>query len=149
MTSPAFRFRPAAESDARFIYDLRAAGLREYVAQIWGWDDEAQAARFRDAFDPDRYQVVVVGGRDVGALSVEWRAHEVFLADIEIAPEWRGQGLGTAIITDLVIWARQLGLPVALQVLNVSPARQLYVRLGFEVIGVTPTHYLMRTKNLD
>jgi ribosomal protein S18 acetylase RimI-like enzyme len=143
--TPAYGLRAATQRDAAFIYGLRVAGLREYVAQTWGWDEPVQAARFREHFDPAPYQVVVIDGRDVGAVAVERRAGELFLADIEVLPEWRGRGLGTAIVGAVVAEARRRGLPAALQVLKVNPARRLYERLGFRVVGETPTHYLMRT----
>jgi GNAT superfamily N-acetyltransferase len=143
--TPAYSLRAATDRDATFIYDLRAVGLREYVNRIWGWDEAFQAARFQERFDPACYQVVTVSGRDIGAVAIEWRDGEVFLADIELLPEWRGVGLGTAIISAVLDEARRRGLPVALQVLKGNSARRLYERLGFRVVEETQTHYLMRT----
>jgi len=77
-------------------------------------------------------------------VAVVWRAAEVFLADIEILPEWRGRGLGTAIVGAILADATTRGLPTSLQVLKVNPARRLYARLGFRVVAQTPTHYVMR-----
>ena len=142
---PSFTLRPATEGDFSFIHAVRAAGLREYVDQIWGWDDAAQFARFRARFDPAAYVVIVVDGRDAGALAVEWRSDEVFLTDISISPEWQRQGLGTAVLGSLVTEARQRGLPVALKVLKNNPARRLYERLGFQLVNETDSHYWMRT----
>jgi ribosomal protein S18 acetylase RimI-like enzyme len=144
-TTVAFSLRAATDQDAAFIYALRVAGLREYVAQLWGWDDTVQETRFQESFDPASYQVIVASGRDVGAVAVAWHADELFLTDIEIVPEWRGRGLGTAIISAILAEARRRGLPVALQVLKGNPARRLYERLGFCIVGETQTHYVMRT----
>jgi ribosomal protein S18 acetylase RimI-like enzyme len=141
-----YALRPATAHDAAFIYAVRVAGLRSYVEQVWGWDDATQSARFRATFDPDRYQVIVVEGQDVGALSVEQRPNEVFLGDIEILPEWRGRGLGTAILNELVTKAHQSGLPVTLQVLRGNPAQRLYDRIGFRVVGETITHIQMHAE---
>jgi N-acetylglutamate synthase-like GNAT family acetyltransferase len=98
--------------------------LRDYVAQVWGWDEADQAARFRASFEPAHYQVVVVNGRDVGAVAVEWREREVFIAGVEILPAWPGRELGTAIVGAVVAEARRHGLPVTWQVLKVNPARR-------------------------
>jgi GNAT superfamily N-acetyltransferase len=143
--TPAYSLRAAIDKDATFIYELRAVGVREYVNRIWGWDEAFQATRFQERFDPAYDQVVTVSGRDVGAVAIEWRDSEVFLADIELLPEWRGVGLGTAIISAVLDEARRRGLPVALQVLKGNSARRLYERLGFRVVEETQTHYLMRT----
>jgi ribosomal protein S18 acetylase RimI-like enzyme len=143
--TPSYSLRPAVPEDSDFIYAVRVAGLRDYVAQIWGWDDQFQTLRFRDTFDPARYQVILIAGRAVGALSIDWRGDEVFLADIEILPEWRNRGLGSAIIESILTEANRRCLPVSLRVLRVNPARRLYERLGFRVVGETETHYLMST----
>jgi ribosomal protein S18 acetylase RimI-like enzyme len=140
-----YSLRAATDQDTAFIYGLRVAGLKEYVARIWGWDESFQRVRFQEHFDPSRYQVVVVSGLDVGAMAVEWRDEEVFLADIEILPEWRRRGIGTAIVGAVLAEATRRGLPAVLQVLKGNPARLLYDRLGFRVVGETQTHYLMRT----
>jgi ribosomal protein S18 acetylase RimI-like enzyme len=140
---PNYYLRAATDQDAAFIYALRKAGLQTYVAQLWGWDEAGQVARFREHFDPRRYQVIVVAGRDVGAVAIEWRADDVLLADIEIIPAWRGRGLGSRIINMVLEEARRQGLPVSLQVLKGNPARHLYERLGFRVVEETESHYRM------
>jgi ribosomal protein S18 acetylase RimI-like enzyme len=143
-TTPSFSLRPASERDADFIHALRAAGLREHVERIWGWDEAAQWARFRERFDPSRYRVIVVGGRDVGAISVVAGEEELLLADLEILPAWRGKGLGTALIRETIAESKRLGRPLSLQVLKGNRALRLYERLGFRVVGETATHVQMR-----
>jgi hypothetical protein len=76
----AHRLRTSTYQDAAFIYGLRFAGLREYVPPDLGWDGAIQAARFRAHFEPARYHVVVVAGRDVGAVASKWRPGETTLA---------------------------------------------------------------------
>lgn len=139
-----YSMRAATVEDFAFIHKLRVSGLREHVERIWGWDDDDQRARFARNFVADAYQVIVVNGRDVGAILVEWGSDDVFLADIEIMAEWRGRGLGSAVLGDILAAARRRGQPVRLQVLQGNPARRLYERLGFEAIGETATHVTMR-----
>jgi ribosomal protein S18 acetylase RimI-like enzyme len=123
--------------------------MREYVAQIWGWDEDRQQSRFKRHFDASRCQIVVLDERNIGVLSVERREDEFFLANLQILPEFQGQGLGGAIIANLLSEAFVLNLPVRLQVLKVNPARRLYERLGFAVVGETESHYLMRVEPGD
>ena len=68
---------------------------------------------------------------------------ELNLANIRVAPEYQGQGIGTRLIGEMLREAHQQGLPVTLRVLKVNPARRLYERLGFVVVGETQTHHLM------
>ena len=140
-----YTLRSASLDDFEFIHALRISGLRDNVDQIWGWDDADQLARFQRSFDPKQYQVLVAGGHDVGAVAIDWMEDEAFLADLEIMPEWRGRGLGTAVLRALIAEAAARRLPVALQVLKGNPARRLYERLGFLYIAETDTHHHMRT----
>ena len=140
-----YMLRQATEADFAFLYHLHRATMKDYVAQTWGWDEAVQAAMFKDRFDPGRSYIVVVGGRDVGFLSMERRIDTLFLANLQILPEEQGQGLGTAIIKAILAQAYDEGISVSLQVLKVNPARHLYERLGFVVSGETATHYLMST----
>lgn len=141
---PRYRLRPATAGDFAFLHALHVATLKEYVAQTWGWDDAAQAARFRGGFRPEASQIIVVGEREVGVLAVERRPDMIVIANIAIVPEQQGCGLGTAIIGDLLAEAARAGVPTRLRVLRVNPARRLYERLGFALEGETPTHYLLR-----
>lgn len=120
--------------------------MRPYVEQTWGaWDDIAQEDFFRRSYRSDAVQVVVVDGCDAGLLHVEREPAEIFLANIQMHPSFQNRGLGTAIVRTVIDSARQLRLPIRLQVLRVNQnARRLYERLGFIVSHETPTHIIMR-----
>lgn len=153
--TPPYTLRPVAAGDFAFLRDLHAATIRDYVDQTWGWDDAAQAARFREAFDtrmrriadgeadPEAGQIVVVDGQNAGVLEVERRADGLFIANIAIAPPYQGRGLGATLIRAVLAVAAREGVPTRLRVLRVNPARHLYERLGFAICGETLTHYLM------
>jgi ribosomal protein S18 acetylase RimI-like enzyme len=145
-TVPAMKYelRPATPHDYAFLYDLHVATMKPYVTQVWGWDEQLQADRFRQYFDPTRQRIVVADGRQIGVLEVEERPSELFLANLRILPPFQGQGWGTRILGDLLQQGRSAGAPLTLQVLKVnSGARRLYERLGLRVIQETPTHYQM------
>ena len=140
-----YTLRQATQDDYAFLFHLHQASMKDYVTQTWGWDEVVQQTLFRERFEPAHVQIVVVDGRDVGALAVKQEPDTLVLANLQILPDAQKQGLGTAIISSLLLQARQLSVLVSLQVLKVNPARKLYERLGFTVIGETATHYLMRT----
>lgn len=136
--------RRVNRTDSDFLYRLKTACLKEYVAAIWGWDEADQRRRFMASFNPADSQIVVAFGRDVGQLAVDLEVEEVFLSGIYLLPAYQGQGLGSQILGDLLSEARQQQRPVRLQVLVGNPARHLYRRLGFRIIGKSDTHYVMR-----
>ena len=136
--------RPALESDYPFLWELHARTFRDYVDQLWGWDDEFQLQRFREKFDPANRSIIQVGGDAVGAVETHAKADFLFLAYIAIDPAHQRNGIGTHVINSVLEEANALGLPVELQFLKVNPVRKLYERLGFPVIEESRTHFRMR-----
>ncbi len=139
-----WELRPATEADKEFLRELHRTTLREYVDQVFGWDDDEQRAFFDERWDPRPQQVIRVEGRDAGALHVEVRDDEVFLANIGLLPEYQSRGIGSRVIQSVLDDARARGLPVSLSVLRPNPARRLYERLGFAVVEESPERFTLR-----
>jgi len=138
------RIRSAAPEDREFLWSLHLETMRDYVHKTWGWDDIWQRERFDENFDPARLQIIEYEGRAIGYISVERPGNEIFLAAIEVAPEFQNNGVGTYLVRNLMEDSDKLNLPARLLVLKVNRARRLYERMGFERTGETPTHYVMR-----
>jgi ribosomal protein S18 acetylase RimI-like enzyme/acyl dehydratase len=141
MATYELRLAERGESDA--LYAIHRAAMERYVAETWGaWDDAWQRAFWADHWPPDR-QAILVQGKLAGFLELEDRPGSTWVANIELAPEHQGRGIGSTILRDIQRAAADRGLGVTLQVLKVNPARRLYERLGFRQTGETQTHYLM------
>jgi GNAT superfamily N-acetyltransferase len=132
--------RPATDDDYDFLWRLHCAAMRPYVEKTWGWDKQWQAEYFHNHFDPTTRQIIEGDGGPIGCILVERREDRIFLAAIEIAPDYQGRDIGTELIQSLCSESDGRGVPVELQVLKVNPARCLYERLGFAVVGETQTH---------
>jgi GNAT superfamily N-acetyltransferase len=145
MVSKAERYtlRPATAQDYAFLWTLHKLALGPYVAEVYGWDDAVQEPLFRERFDPAHRQIIVVDGRDAGVLEVSEREDGVFLDTIELMPAYQGQGLGGAVVEDVLAEAHTAGRSVTLRVFKVNPARRLYERLGFVEAGQSETHFVM------
>jgi len=141
-----FILRPATAADYDWLWNLKRTTMRPYVELTWAtWDDAIQERYFRAIYCSVTVQIIVVGGRNAGLLHVEQEPGAIFLANIQVHPDFQNRGLGSAVIRSLLESARSLQLPVRLQVLKVNTAAQrLYARLGFIFSGETPTHQLMR-----
>jgi ribosomal protein S18 acetylase RimI-like enzyme len=85
----------------------------------------------RGGLEPDRAR----GWQPVGALWADESADGIHVLDIAVLPAWRGQGIGTRCLQDLIAMAARRHLPVTLQVAPDNPARRLYERLGFVAAG--------------
>lgn len=142
-----YRLRPATEADREFFYELNRATMRDYVVATWGaWDEDFQRRYFDEHFVTGGTDIVEIDGRPIGIRRVEQRSDAMFLAEIQITPDWQGRGIGSALVREVLTDAEQRGLPLTLQVLRVNErARTLYERLGMRVTGETDTHFLMST----
>lgn len=128
--------RPATAADSDFCFQVHRAALGEYVAAIWGWDDEIQRGYHDRAFAPGRWQVITVDGADAGLLVVEYRPAEVCLGRIELGPSWQGRGIGGRLLRWLIGVAAERGQPLVLEVLAVNTrAHAFYLRHGFRETG--------------
>ncbi len=132
-----FSLRPATAEDRELLYGIHREAMRPYVEQVWGWDEGFQRERFRRGFDPGTTQVVVSSGREIGFVRSEEREGIVVLAQVFVIPEYRGQGVGSALVRAILA----SGLPVKLRVMKSNTgARRLYERLGFRVVEESATH---------
>jgi GNAT superfamily N-acetyltransferase len=94
----------------------------------------AQAASYRQRFPGVVFHIVCDHqGRPAGRLTVARTDTDLHLLDIGLLPEYRGQGLGTALIETLQREAAASGIPLQLKVMRGNRARQLYQRMGFVV----------------
>ena len=150
-----YDLRPVAAADDDFLYALsvtaRADGPlletlpasdREHLLRS---QFELQRRHYALHFPTSRHEIVLVGGRVVGRVWVDWRPEEARCLDIALLPDVRGAGLGGRIIEDLKAEGARRGVPLTLHVERNNPAaRRLYERLGFRVEAATDTHTLMR-----
>ena len=103
--------------------------------------------RFRRSWTWDEANLVAVDGRRViGHLAVSREAgsvvRHVATIGMAVAPEWRGRGVGSALMEEAIRWARSVG--VEKLALSVYPhndvARGLYRKFGFVEEGRLTGH---------
>jgi ribosomal protein S18 acetylase RimI-like enzyme len=132
----AVALRPARPADSEFCYQLHKAAMGDYVAAIWGWDEQRQRDFHARGFAPGRWQIITANGADAGMLDVEYRRDEIYLGLIEILPDYQGRGIGSRLISALIDEAAQKGQDLVLEVLTVNHrAHALYQRLGLREVG--------------
>lgn len=137
-------FRPATPDDSEFAYQTKKAAFKEYVDQVWGWDEGQQRALHEARFLGQDFQVIQREGIDVGILALEQKADCLKLNQIFIHPDHQNKGYGTVCMKHLIIEANKNQMPIQLQVMKVNPlALAFYKRLGFDGVSETETHIQM------
>jgi RimJ/RimL family protein N-acetyltransferase len=147
-------FRPITDADLPFLARVYASTRIEELGVV-PWSDaekaafcdmqfQAQHAHYMHTYKGADWLVMLHHGEPVGRFYiVEW-AREHRIIDIALLPEHRGQGLGTAVMRDLLDRAAATDKAVTIHVEQFNPARRLYQRLGFSKIGEHGVYELMR-----
>ena len=128
-----FVVRPAVPGDARAMAESFAAVAeeRDGIATEPPVDIEERAALFARSMDGS--VVAVAGGRIVGFLHVEVSRHGFGDFGMLVDRDWRGRGVGSALIQAAIGWARSQGLhKLCLEVFaHNAAAITLYRKSGF------------------
>lgn len=96
-------------------------------------EEDTTPALMRATADPDNERAELVG-RLTGAIHPHDRAHE-YLLMIGVSPDRQGEGIGAALVADVLERCDRDGVPTYLEA---SSARgRLYERLGFTFMGTT------------
>jgi ribosomal protein S18 acetylase RimI-like enzyme len=133
--------RPASPADQEFLFQLYASTRQAEIAAL-GWSPaqqesflrmqfQAQQRWYETAYAGAEHRIVMLDSKPAGRLLVERGAEAATLVDISLIPEYRGRGLGTMLLRDLLHGCQNSGLAVRLQVLKTNPAQRLYERVGF------------------
>ena len=139
------KFRKAGTTDSEFVFAVKKAAFREYVEQIWGWDDTYQRELHNRRFASQDIRIIQFHATDVGFLSTR-NTPDTFKADqLYILPEHQEKGIGAACMKRIINDANLEQKPVTLQVLKINTrATVFYQRLGFIIVDENSTHFQMR-----
>ncbi|QIM72427.1 GNAT family N-acetyltransferase [Bordetella trematum] len=135
--------RPATEADLPFLLTLRRLAMDPHLRRCGlPTDEAAHLARIRHHWDAAC--IVLRDGLPVGLFKVRETPPHWHLLQLQIHPDWQGQGFGEALLRGLLVRAQAQACEVSLNVLRGNPARRLYARLGFRPAGQDGPQLAMR-----
>lgn len=155
---PALTLREVLPEDEQFLYEVYGSTRMDELAQI-PWSEEqlkmflkmqlnARDQSYRMYYPEIDDRIILLNEERVGRLIVVRTDEEIRLADIALLPKYRGAGLGTSLIKDLLMEATESGKPVRLQVERPNQqAKGLYERMGFTTMGENSTHFQMEYRH--
>jgi ribosomal protein S18 acetylase RimI-like enzyme len=146
--------RPATDADRDFLLSVYASTREEELAQV-SWEEGAREAflehqfsaqdhHYRANYPGATFDVIEVDGEPAGRLYVHRGPDEIRIMDIALAPAFRGRGIGTGLLRELMEEAAGSGRSLSIHVELNNPARRLYERLGFVPGGEHGVYVLMR-----
>lgn len=129
--------------DYVFVYQLKKECYYPYVSEIWGWNEEKQTDYFKAFLENAKENMNIIYARDRRIGMINWKtdADTCELENICLLPEYRNQGTGSRLLTEII---ENCGYSkIRLQVFKKNPAVHLYQRLGFSVVEETENHFRM------
>jgi ribosomal protein S18 acetylase RimI-like enzyme len=154
-TAPALHLVPAHAIDDAVRAEVYAltrapefAGVALTVAQqsaLLRQQFELQERDYRHRFPVADLDMVRRKGEWIGRFYVDRSTDPIRLLDIALLPQWRGLGMGRALIDALLLEADTTNRDIVLHVSRDNPAERLYRRLGFRIDGEDgPSHRMIR-----
>lgn len=146
-------FRPMTEKDLPFLERLYISTRWEEMQQA-PWSDEqrtnflkfqfnAQHDHYMKYFSDASFDIVLKKNKPIGRLYLDRRNDEIRIVDIALLPEYRGKGIGSQLLKDVMQEAQEKAILVRIHVEHNNPAMRLYERLEFKKIDEEGVYWLM------
>jgi len=145
-------YRSVEQRDEEFLYELykrsRAeefvpAGLSEEQFDfLMKMQYRARKASYEGNNPGARHDIVMVDGADAGQIWVSRVNGDIGVIDISISAAFQNQGIGTAVMKELIAEAASAGAAVRCSVATNNPGSlRFHERLGFRVTGGDEAYY--------
>ena len=139
--------RKACATDSEFVFATKKKAFREYVEQVWGWDESYQRELHNARFASHDFRIIGFRGTDVGYFVTASTSEAVTLHQLFILPEYHGRRIGSACMKRIINEASIEHKRVNLQVLKINTrAIAFYQRLGFVIVDDNSVHLQMEKR---
>ena len=146
--------RPACKGDEGFLRFVYAESRREELDQVV-WPDgareeflcsqfDAQATHYLTHYPEAEFLIIEQDGNPAGRLYVRRSQPEIRIMDIALLPEFRGKGIGRALLQQLIDEGQASARDVTIHVEKFNPALRLYERLGFRAVDDRGVYWFLQ-----
>ena len=141
-------FRKVKHEDIDFLLKLRKKSMSSHLikAKI-KLTNEQHLERIKEHYY-DAHIILrdrkPIGVLKMGVVALNGTSKSLHIRQLQILPEFQGEGIGSKVLTVAKKRALQLQLPITLNVLLKNPARGLYLRHGFQIEGKNKLEFQMR-----
>lgn len=122
----------------------RTAWSEEEKSDFIAMQFHAQHSHYQQHYPDAIWLIVKQSGQAIGRLYIEHWQKEHRIIDIALMPNARSQGIGGAILLDIMQHASTQQKSVSIHVEKENPAMSLYQRLGFRDIEDKGVYSLLR-----
>ncbi len=141
-------FRAVKHEDLDFLLTLRKKSMSKHLSDAKiKLTNEQHLERIKEHYY-DSHIILrdrkPIGLLKLGVVSLKGTSKSLHIRQLQILPEYQGQGIGSKVLAVVKKRALQLQLPITLNVLLKNPARGLYLRHGFQIEGKNKLEFKMR-----
>lgn len=151
------KLRPVCQEDEPFLYELyKLSRVEEFAPArlsesqfelLMRMQYAARKGSYESNYPDARHEIVVVDGADAGQVWFSQEESRVRVIDISIAGAFQNQGIGAAVMNDIIRNAQSAGVPVTCSVATNNPGSfRFHERLGFRVTGEDPMYIEMELR---
>jgi len=147
--------RPEMPADEPFLRQMIIASVAQEL-MAWTWPEAirdhllgvqytAKLGSLRANYPQACSEIILVDSQPAGWIFLDETPEQIHLAEIMVSIEMRGQGVGAAVLQEVLAAADRAGKPVRLLVNPMNTrAIQLYERLGFACTGGNEVQHEMK-----
>ena len=136
-------FRQAQQSDIGYLLQLRKATMGEHlIAAGLHLSDQQHLERVIECFADS--SIILMNKQPIGLIKLGVSQDKLHIRQLQISPQFQGKGVGGRVLVLVKEKAKELRLPLTLNVLLANPVISLYLRNGFTVTGQNKLEYQMR-----
>lgn len=146
-------FRNIQSNDFTFLKKVyRSTREEELDRTMWNEDEKskfidfqfnAQHSHYTNAYKGAGFNIIEWNNIKVGRLYLWETETQIRIMDIALLIEFRGKGIGTFILNDLIKKSEKVEKKLNIHVEYNNPALKLYERLGFKKTDDTGVYYFM------
>ena len=139
-------FRRASSTDVDFLLLLRKSTMTEHLNKAgFHFSEQDHIARIHEFFN-DSF-IITINKESIGLIKLGLLDDRVHIRQFQILPSFHRMGIGSYVLEVVKKKAKDLTLPITLNVLLDNPAKALYIRQGFYVEEHLTLEYKMRWDN--
>lgn len=135
------RLTPVLPSDNPLLFEIYVSSRAEEMKLIQ-WTDEvkntflesqfqAQTLHYFSKYPDGSFELIKLENQTAGRLYQAELADEIRIIDITLLPQFRNQGIGTILLSDILKKAEKLQKSVRIYLETYNPSQNLFARLGF------------------